>query len=125
MKREFPIEDIISFTEGHLISLSHQTMTGGPMHDVANFMLNKQLDPYELLQVTDVVAAEICRQHPFLNGFKLDPPAAGWNSLDNNRTTLTAYVNDLHQKLGKKTLEITSAPGIANLSIRTKTVTIH
>ncbi len=123
MKREFPIEDIISFTEGHLISLSHQTMTGGPMHDVANFMLNKQLDPFELLQVSDAVIAEICRQHPFLNGFKLDPPKAGWNSLENT-TILKAYIGDLHQRLGKKTLEITSAPGIVNMLIRTKTVTI-
>lgn len=125
MKKTFPIEDIISFTTGRLISLGHQEVMSGPMHDVAAFVLElEQIDPSELMECRGVVISELCRQHPFLNGFELNEPKAGWESLAKDEP-LKAYVQELHNKLGKKTLEITSAPGMINPSIRIRSVFIQ
>ena len=125
MKKTFPIEDIISFTTGRLISLGHQKMMSGPMHDIGGFVLGiNKIDPYDLLNHTNAVSAELGRQHPFLNGFELEPPADGWESL-REHAPLKVYVDALHRKLGKKTLDIESAPGIANTSVRTITAILN
>ena len=125
MKRTFPIEDIISFTTGRLVSLGTQMMMSGPMHDIAGFVLEiNNIDPFELQLHIEAVRKEIYRQHRFLDGFDLEEPATGWDSLG-EEGPLKVYVSALHQKLGKKTLDIESAPYITNTSVRTRTITLN
>lgn len=107
--KDFPLEDVLSFTTGRFISLKRHDMldTSGILYQVANHMTGKQLDPFELQRRVDEVVDLIKAQHVGVDLEDIGEPVGGWSSLKGNVANTSVFIEQLCTKFGSKTLTLT------------------
>lgn len=115
MKKIFLLEEVLTFVDGHVIGLVriNPLDTSCYLYQIANLIAGRVMDPFDLMMGAEPIKDLIKSQFPEITEWKLAPPEAGWLSLSADEmgeevafANTKAYVESLHKKYNRTTLEL-------------------
>jgi len=82
MKKTFPLEDVLTFVDGHFISFKKVSPIDEScfLYQIANLVTGEVHDPFMLMMEADRIKLMVKSQFPEITDWDIGEPEGGWNS---------------------------------------------